>query len=58
MCDVRGVVDTLIPLPVWLLLDAARWEQIPLVVCQVVVLLLAVTLQKAVRITPIRRSAG
>jgi transposase len=40
-----------IPLPIGLLLDAASWEQTPLVVRQLVVQLLAIIQQQAARIT-------
>jgi hypothetical protein len=43
MCDIRGAVAVSIPLPVGLPLDAASWEQTPLVMCPWVIQLLALS---------------
>src|SRR6266511_1460636 len=47
MCDMRGAVAASIPLPAGLPLDAASWEQTPLIMCQWVVDLFAVIQQQA-----------
>jgi hypothetical protein len=46
----RAVVAASLPRPMWLPLDVAGGEQTPLVVCRLVVQLLAVIPQQAVRI--------
>jgi hypothetical protein len=48
--DMRGCSTTALPLPAGLALDAASWEQTPLVVRPFIVHLLAVIQQPAIRI--------
>jgi hypothetical protein len=50
ICDRRGTVATFLPLPAELPLDTTRWDQIPLVVRHLVVLLRAVIQHQAVPI--------
>jgi transposase len=55
----RGVrVSTCVPLPAGIPVDGPRWEQTPLVVCQLIMYLLAVIRQQAARITALEAHAS
>jgi hypothetical protein len=57
MCDLRGVVDTSIPLPAGLPFNAASGDQTPLLVCQWVVHLPVVIQHQAVQIAALAAPA-